>query len=49
MIYLELYQNHQILFHQLLSNIILNIEVMKLLYSIASLNKGRNYLYQKKI
>ena len=35
------------LLHQLLSNIILNLEVMKLLNSIASLNKGRNYLLSK--
>ena len=35
------------LFHELINNQILNLEVMKILNSLASLNKGRNYLLAK--
>ena len=35
------------LFHELINNQILNLEVMKILNSLASMNKGRNYLLAK--
>ena len=35
------------LFHELINNQILNLEVMKILNALASLNKGRNYLLAK--
>ena len=35
------------LFHELINNQILNLEVMKILNALASLNKGRNYLLVK--
>ena len=35
------------LFHELINNEILNLEVMKILNALASLNKGRNYLLAK--
>lgn len=41
------YSKSSNMIHYLLSNEILNLEVMKLLNSIASLSKGRNYLLAK--
>ena len=35
------------LFHELINNQILNLEVMKILNALASMNKGRNYLLAK--